>query len=89
MKHETGDFTRRAALDRVADRLTIIRGFSELLRDGATLSDEDRELIAQLIVGAGEQVGRWWLTHREVPPDQVKARFAAAVAEAINSLERG
>jgi hypothetical protein len=50
MKHETGDFTRRAALDRVADRLTIIRGFSELLRDGAfgRLTPRQRRIVETL-----------------------------------------
>ncbi len=64
------------------------RVISELLLQRATLSVDDRELMAQLIVGAGEQVGRWWLEHREVPPRQVKARFTAAIAGAINRLER-
>ena len=44
------------------------------------------ELIAQLIVGAGEQVGRWWLEHRELPAEQVKAGFTAAVAGAIRGV---
>lgn len=61
---------------------------SELLREGADLPDDDRELMAHMIVGAGEQVGRWWLEHREVPTKQVKARFTAAIAGAINLLER-
>lgn len=76
----------RGAVDEMRRRNA--RVVSELLRDGAELPDDDRELMAQLIVGAGEQVGRWWLEHRDVPPKQVKARFTAAIAGAINSLER-
>jgi AcrR family transcriptional regulator len=59
---------------------------SELLRAGSPLSERDVELMAQLIVGAGEQVGRWWLEHRELPAAQVKARFTAAIAGAIGGL---
>ena len=61
---------------------------AELLRAGAHLADDDLELMAQLIVGAGEQVGRWWLEHRDVPAERVKARFTAAIAGAIRGLER-
>jgi AcrR family transcriptional regulator len=64
------------------------RVICELLRAGADLESGDRELIAQVIVGAGEQVGRWWLEHREVPAPQVKLKFTAAIAGAINRLER-
>jgi AcrR family transcriptional regulator len=60
----------------------------QLLAQGAALAAEDRRLAAELIVGAGEQVGRWWLAHREVPADRVKARFTAAVAGAIAGLAR-
>lgn len=61
---------------------------ADLLRAGSELSAQDVELVAQLIVGAGEQVGRWWLEHREITAARVKARFTAAVAGAINQLER-
>jgi AcrR family transcriptional regulator len=61
---------------------------AELLRAGAQLSTEDVDLMAQLIVGAAEQVGRWWLEHRDIPARHVKARFTAAVAGAIERLER-
>jgi AcrR family transcriptional regulator len=64
------------------------RVISELLRAGADLESEDGELMAQVIVGAGEQVGRWWLEHREVPAQRVKMKFTAAIAGAINRLER-
>lgn len=62
---------------------------ADLLRAGASLAPEDVDLTAHLIVGAGEQVGRWWLEHRDVPAARVKSRFTAAVAGAIDRLEQG
>lgn len=59
---------------------------SELLREGAELTDSDRELMAHLIVGAGEQVGRWWLQHRDIPLRTVRRRYTAAIAAAIGAL---
>jgi hypothetical protein len=60
----------------------------ELLRDGSSLAEPDVELAAQLIVGAGEQVGRWWLEHRDLQAVEVKARFTVAIAGAITGLEQ-
>jgi AcrR family transcriptional regulator len=80
-----GDAPARAVDEMRRRNATVI---AELLRAGARLPDEDVELVAQLIVGAGEQVGRWWLEHREVPAARVKAKFTAAVAGAISLLER-
>lgn len=61
---------------------------ADLLRAGASLTDADAELLAQLIVGAGEQVGRWWLDRRTVPAEQVKRSFTIAIAGAIRGLDR-
>jgi AcrR family transcriptional regulator len=80
-----GDAPARAVDEMRRRNATVI---AELLRAGARLRDQDVELVAQLIVGAGEQVGRWWLEHREVPAARVKAKFTAAVAGAIGLLER-
>ncbi len=60
----------------------------ELLRVGSALPDPDVPLVAQLIIGAGEQVGRWWLAHREVSLDHVKARYTTAIGSAIAGLIR-
>jgi len=56
MKHKTGDSTQGAALDRVADRLTIICGFSELLRDGTygRLTPSQRRVLNMLVREAKE-----------------------------------
>lgn len=80
-----GDAPRRAVDEMRRRNAQVI---AELLRAGSDLDAGDRELMAQLIVGAGEQVGRWWLEHREVPTQRVKAKFTAAIAGAINLMER-
>jgi AcrR family transcriptional regulator len=57
---------------------------SRLIRaDLPTVADEDVEFLGQVIVGAGEQVGRWWLAHPEVSKSCAAARFAAAMGGAI------
>jgi AcrR family transcriptional regulator len=80
-----GDAPRRAVDEMRRRNAEVI---AELLRTGSPLSEPDIELVAQLIVGAGEQVGRWWLEHREVPADDVKARFTAALGGAIAAIGR-
>jgi AcrR family transcriptional regulator len=74
----------RVAVDEMRRRNAEV--IAELLRSGSPLADEDVELVAQLIVGAGEQVGRWWLEHREVPAKRVKAQFTAGIGGAIAAL---
>jgi AcrR family transcriptional regulator len=59
---------------------------AELLRAGSSLREADLQFVAHLIVGAGEQVGRWWLAHRDVTRDEVKAKFRLAVGSAIAGL---
>jgi AcrR family transcriptional regulator len=78
-----GDAPRRA-VDEMRRRNAAV--IARLLRAGSSLSEPDTELVAELIVGAGEQVGRWWLEHREVPAEQVKARFTTAIGSAIAGL---
>jgi AcrR family transcriptional regulator len=80
-----GDAPRRAVDEMRRRNADVIE---QLLRRGATLEAEDFRFVAELIVGAGEQVGRWWLDHREIPADQVKARFTAAINGAIAGLHR-
>jgi AcrR family transcriptional regulator len=80
-----GDAPRRAVDEMRRRNAEVI---AELLRSGAPLDEPDIELAAQLIVGAGEQIGRWWLEHREIPAAQVKAKFTAAIGGAIAGLAR-
>jgi AcrR family transcriptional regulator len=80
-----GDAPGRA-VDEMRRRNAEVIG--RLLDTGSPLAERDIELVAQLIVGAGEQVGRWWLEHREIAAEDVKARFTIAVAGAIAALVR-
>jgi AcrR family transcriptional regulator len=80
-----GDAPRRA-VDEMRRRNAEVIG--TLLGTGSPLAERDIEFVAQLIVGAGEQVGRWWLEHREIAADEVKAQFTTAVAGAIAALVR-
>jgi len=80
-----GDAPRRA-VDEMRRRNAAV--IADLLRLGAPLRDADVEFVAQLIVGAGEQVGRWWIDHRDVPAADVKAKFTAAIAGAIGEVAR-
>lgn len=80
-----GDAPRRAVDEMRRRNAEVI---ARLLSEGSSLPDHHIELVAQLIVGAGEQVGRWWLEHREIPAAEVKAGFTAAVAGAIAALVR-
>lgn len=80
-----GDAPRRAVDEMRRRNAEVI---AELLRAGAPLGDADVELTARLIVGAGEQVSRWWLEHREVPAARVKAKFTTGIAGAIGGIAR-
>lgn len=81
-----GDAPRRAVDEMRRRNAEVI---ARLLRAGSALPEHHVELVAQLIVGAGEQVGRWWLEHREIAAVEVKAGFTTAVAGAIRALVRG
>jgi AcrR family transcriptional regulator len=89
MRHNSyvlyGDAPRRAVDEMRRRNAEVIE---ELLRAGSSLSGCDVHLVAQLIVGAGEQVGRWWLEHREVPAALVKARFTTALGWAMTGLSK-
>ncbi len=78
-----GDAPRRAVDEMRRRNAELIE---QLLRAGSRLSEPDLKLAAQLIVGAGEQVGRWWLEHRDVPIEDVKARYTTAIGWAIRGL---
>jgi AcrR family transcriptional regulator len=74
----------RGAVDEMRRRNAA--AIAQLLRAGSSLHDEDLQFVAQLIVGAGEQTGRWWLANRDVPRDVVKAKFTLAIGSAIAGL---
>ncbi len=80
-----GDAPRRAVDEMRRRNAAVIAG---LLRDGSELAERDIEPVAQLIVGAGEQLGRWWLEHRERSLDEVATWLTAAIAGAIGGVGR-
>jgi AcrR family transcriptional regulator len=53
---------------------------------GAHPEPVDVELVSHTLVGAGEQVGRWWVARPEIPKAEVVERFTRACAGAIASL---
>ena len=62
----------------------LLRAAAE--RGGGRPGSVDVELVSQSLVGAGEQVGRWWMEHPAVPKDEVAERFVRICAGAIAAL---
>lgn len=56
--------------------------------DGRWLSRTDVDFIGQLLVGAAEQVARWWIEHPELPKEQARDRLVAACGGAIAAITR-
>jgi AcrR family transcriptional regulator len=74
-----------AAVNRMRSRNAEVVG--ALLRDGApALAKADVELMGHLIVGSGEQIGRWWIEHPEMPRERAVERYLAAIAGALGGL---
>jgi AcrR family transcriptional regulator len=48
---------------------------TEIASTGRAVDDDTLQLLAHALVGAGEQVGRWWATRPDVPKSEVVARF--------------
>jgi AcrR family transcriptional regulator len=64
---------------------------AEMLKDGFTQLDRkpdarSLELLAQHLVGAGEQVARWWTDHPSVPKKVVTQRFLESAGGAISAV---
>lgn len=78
-----GDAPRRAVDEMRRRNAEVI---AELLRSATPLCESDVQLAAQLIVGAGEQVGRWWLERREMPGEAIRARFTVAIGAGIAAM---
>ena len=49
------------------------------------------EVLAHCLVGAGEQVGRWWIGHRDTTKEEAVERFTSdsrgTVAAAFGAME--
>jgi AcrR family transcriptional regulator len=63
-------------------RLLNAEAVTRMLREGlpAELGQTDLDVLAHALVGAGEQVGRWWLDQEDHPREDAVARFEAIAA---------
>jgi AcrR family transcriptional regulator len=50
--------------------------------------DADLAVLTQAVVGAGEQVGRWWRAHPDVPRDEVVDAFVRIIDGAAAATAR-
>ncbi len=74
----------RAAVDEM--RARNAETIAQILRIDYPETDDDAvNLVAHLIVGAGEQVGRWWTERPELSIDEVRTRFTRAVGMAVDA----
>jgi len=81
-----------AAINAMRDRnATLIAELlaESLLETGRTADPDTLALLAQSLVGAGEQVGRWWVGRPDVPREDVVAKFLAVSAGSIEAVYRG
>ena len=72
-------------------RLLNAEAVERMLRGGlpVELEQTDLEVLAHSMVGAGEQVGRWWLEHEEIPREEAVERFlAVARALTVDAIRR-
>jgi AcrR family transcriptional regulator len=65
---------RATTVDRIADLITTHR---------PQLDARRVEILANMISGAGEQLGRWWLRHRETDVEQVVREFTDLAHAAV------
>lgn len=82
--------TGSAAVNEMRSRNSeLIEGLlrEEIDADGA-IDDGMITVLARTLVGAGEEVGRWWASHPEVPKEQVVEDFLAVAAGAIAGVVR-
>jgi AcrR family transcriptional regulator len=74
----------RAAVDEMRGRNA--ETIAEILRiDYPDAGPDALAMTAHLVVGAGEQVGRWWAARPDVPVEQVRERFVRAVGMAVDA----
>lgn len=81
--------TGSAAVNEMRSRNSeLIEGLlREAINDGSgPVEPRVLTVLARTLVGAGEEVGRWWAAHPEVPRDQVVADFIAMASGAIAGL---
>jgi AcrR family transcriptional regulator len=85
----------RAVVDEMRERNaeTIGRIFEQAAREAGRVPDPvGIAMLAHNLVGAGEQVGRWWIRNRDVTRDEAIERFLAdsrgTVAAAFAAMEK-
>lgn len=66
----------------------IERMLRETAGPGARLADVDVQVAAHSLVGAGEQVGRWWLERDDITHEDAADRFERVAAAIIASMLR-
>jgi AcrR family transcriptional regulator len=81
-----------AAINAMRERNAAL--ISELLAEslgevGRTADDDTLALLAQSLVGAGEQVGRWWVGRPDVSREDVVTKFLAVSSGSIDAVFRG
>jgi len=68
---------------------TIAELLGDALVDGGRRPDDDSlQLVAHHLVGAGEQVGRWWADRPDVPKAVVVGSFLELAGGAIDAVFR-
>ncbi|HEY8584880.1 MAG TPA: TetR/AcrR family transcriptional regulator [Capillimicrobium sp.] len=78
-----------AAVNAMRERnAELIAGLLADELDGSPVAPEAIAVLAHVLVGAGEQVGRWWAARPGVPKALVKAQFRAAASGAIAAAFR-
>jgi AcrR family transcriptional regulator len=83
--------TGSAAVNEMRSRNSeLIEGLLRDAVDDGSGALEPRMLtvLARALVGAGEEVGRWWAAHPEIPREQVVADFIAIARGAIAAVVR-
>jgi AcrR family transcriptional regulator len=83
--------TGSAAVNEMRSRNSeLIEGLlREAVDDGSgTVEPRVLTVLARTLVGAGEEVGRWWAAHPEIPREQVVEDFLAIAAGAIAGVVR-
>jgi AcrR family transcriptional regulator len=59
---------------------------TEIAASGRAVDPDALAMLAHALVGAGEQVGRWWATRPEVPKAEVVARFLTLAGGTIGAV---
>ncbi|MEU6131413.1 helix-turn-helix domain-containing protein [Saccharopolyspora sp. NPDC047091] len=70
-----GALSEDLAADVAALRLGTVRRIADMIGHFASFDEERATAFAHAISGVGEQLGRWWFAHPEIPRDRVVAHY--------------